>query len=83
MKNVTELPVSSYEGHFYNSYHRETTQKNNTVFPITEPTKTQGQPNSLMLDVGPVFKIFRLLGHWPLYVKDSGIIGFTVKILNI
>jgi hypothetical protein len=69
---VTELPMFSHEGHFYNSYHRERTQKNNAVFPVTKPTKTQGQPNCFMHDMGPIFKLYRLLGNLPLHMDDSG-----------
>ena len=66
------LPMFSYEGHFYDSHHREPPLKSNVVFPIKKPTYTQGLSKSFMNDVRPMFEIYRLLGLFPVNVKDSG-----------
>lgn len=62
----------SYEGHFYDSYQREPSLKRNVVFPIKKPTNTQGRAESFMNDIRPIMEICRLLGQYPLHMKDTG-----------
>jgi hypothetical protein len=69
---VKGLPMLSYEGQFYYSHHREPSVKSNAVFPIKKPTHTQGRSNSFVNDIRPMFETYRLLGQFPLHMKDSG-----------
>jgi len=62
----------SYEGHFYDSHHREPSLKSNAVFPIKKPTYTQGRSSSFVNDIRPMFEIYRLLGQFQVYMKNSG-----------
>ena len=69
---MSGLPMSSYEGQFYDSHHREPSLKSNAVFPIKKPSHTQGRSDSFLKDIRPMFEIFRLLGQLPLNMTDSG-----------
>jgi hypothetical protein len=61
-----------YERHFHDSPHREPSLKSNAVFPIKRPAYTQGRSKNFLTDTTPVFVIYRLLGQFPLHIKESG-----------
>ena len=62
----------SYEGHFYDSHHREITPKGNAISPITKPTQMRGRSNSYMNDIRPALELHRILGQLPVHTEDSG-----------
>jgi hypothetical protein len=80
VKDVTDrtgVVMFSHEELFPNTEPQEKWPKKNAVFP-TKTTDVATQPGSFVSDMMPLFQLYRILGSFPVNVKDSGNIEQTV-----
>jgi hypothetical protein len=57
---------------FCNTDLREAWLKKNVVFPTEKTADVAVQPGSFAYDMKPLFQLYKLVGNFPVHVKDSG-----------
>jgi hypothetical protein len=67
----TGVVMFSLEELFHNTGRQETWLKKNVVIP-TEITDAATQPGSFVCDMKPLFRVYKLLGNFPVNIANSG-----------
>jgi hypothetical protein len=78
----TGLVMFYREEIFHKTRPQKTWMKKNIVLPTMTPDAAT-EPGSFIYDMKPLLRVYRLLGCFPIHMKDSGNIERTVgKLMN-